>query len=320
LTDSLDPCFNLALEEQLLHTLPENTAILYLWRNDNTVVIGRNQNAWRECRTELMRREGCTLVRRMTGGGAVYHDANNLNFTFITPREDYDYARSAQVIIDAVGQFGISAEVNGRNDIVTNGAKFSGNAFTFTAGAACHHGTILLKTDTEKMSRYLQVSAAKLSSKGIKSVKSRVVNLTELNPEIDVEKMKSALIGAFERNYGPFDAVHRDASRLDADALEEKRLKYASYEFCYGMTPAFDVTLEHRFAWGGIELCLRVKNGFVDGCVVYSDALDTDFIDALRAAFVGCPLRPDDMAAAARAMGGDERCAEIAGLLEKSDV
>src|SRR6056297_3762446 len=141
---SFDPWHNLAFEEYLLNQVEENEVILYLWQNDNTGVIGRNQNAWKECRSELLAEEGGKLARRLSGGGAVYHDLGNLNFTFIMDKDNYNLKKQLKVILEAVRDQGIEAEFSGRNDLVVKSKKFSGNAFYFGSETAYHHGTILV--------------------------------------------------------------------------------------------------------------------------------------------------------------------------------
>ncbi|MEE1401958.1 MAG: lipoate--protein ligase, partial [Oscillospiraceae bacterium] len=139
-----DPHRNLATEAYLTETVPEDTCILYLWQNRHTVVIGRNQNAWRECRTTLLEQEGGVLARRLSGGGAVYHDMGNLNFTFSLPTADYDLRRQQEVLVAACHRLGIPAECSGRNDILTGGRKFSGNSFYHHRGRSFHNGTLLI--------------------------------------------------------------------------------------------------------------------------------------------------------------------------------
>ena len=178
-SDSLCPWHNLAVEEHILMTLPPETCVMYLYQHKNAVIIGKNQNAWKECRTEQLKREGGKLARRISGGGAVYHDMGNLNFSFILDRNDYDLHRQLGIILSAVRKLGISAEFSGRNDILSEGAKFSGNAFCYKKTGAFHHGTILVDADMTKLSRYLSVSKDKIASKGVDSVRSRVCNLKE---------------------------------------------------------------------------------------------------------------------------------------------
>ena len=149
---SFDPHYNLAVEQYLLETVAEDQCILYLWQNENTVVIGRNQNPWKECKTTLLSQEGGHLARRLSGGGAVFHDLGNLNFTFLLPQADYDLDKQLDVIQTAVSSLGISTERSGRNDVLAEGRKFSGNAFYKNGNQAYHHGTLLVNADMDKLS------------------------------------------------------------------------------------------------------------------------------------------------------------------------
>ena len=157
---SFDPFFNLAVEEYLLQNTDEGCCTLYLWQNQNTVVIGRNQNAFKECRTTLLEDEGGKLARRLSGGGAVFHDLGNLNFTFLVPTADYDLDKQLKVIELACEKLGVKVERSGRNDILADGRKFSGNAFYKNGPRAYHHGTLMVDVDREKMGRYLNPSKA----------------------------------------------------------------------------------------------------------------------------------------------------------------
>ena len=205
---SFDPFFNLAVEEYLLQNTDEGCCTLYLWQNQNTVVIGRNQNAFKECRTTLLEDEGGKLARRLSGGGAVFHDLGNLNFTFLVPTADYDLDKQLKVIELACEKLGVKVERSGRNDILADGRKFSGNAFYKNGPRAYHHGTLMVDVDREKMGRYLNPSKAKLSSKGVDSVRSRVVNLKELAPDTTIEMLSQELAEAFGQVYGlPYEEI-----------------------------------------------------------------------------------------------------------------
>ena len=188
-----DPYENLAVEEYLTFHVKPGECILYLWQNAHTVVIGRNQNCWKECRVSELEADGGHLVRRLSGGGAVYHDLGNLNFTFCMRKEDADVSRQLQVIIEAVGSFGLTAEKTGRNDVAINGQKFSGNAFYEQEQHCYHHGTLMMNVNKEMLSKYLTVSKEKLQSKGVDSVKSRVTNLVDYIPDLTLEALKKAL-------------------------------------------------------------------------------------------------------------------------------
>ena len=196
-----DPYENLAAEQTLLERVGEGEMILYLWQNARTVVIGRNQNPWKECRTALLAEEGGHLARRLSGGGAVFHDLGNLNFTFLMREEDYDLSRQLSVIERACRSLGIPVERSGRNDLLADGRKFSGNAFYHHQGRAYHHGTLMVDVDLEMVQRYLSPSKAKLAAKGVDSVRSRVVNLKEFVPDLSIERLSEALISAFAAVY-----------------------------------------------------------------------------------------------------------------------
>ena len=162
ISDTLNPYINLAKEKFLFDSVDNKTLILYLWQNQNTVVIGKNQNAYLECRTELLKQDGVTLARRLSGGGAVFHDIGNLNFTFICATENFDVSNHVKVIQNACRKANIETQISGRNDILANDKKFSGNAFYNSQGHSYHHGTILINADTEKLNRYLTPPKAKL--------------------------------------------------------------------------------------------------------------------------------------------------------------
>ncbi len=282
-----DPYINLAAEEYLLENLGEGEILLYLWQNAHTVVIGKNQNAWAECRCALLEEEGGKLARRQSGGGAVYHDLGNLNFTFLCQEENYDLQKQLQVIKEACALAGIDAEISGRNDLLAEGKKFSGNAFYHSKGKAYHHGTLLIDTDPEKLARYLTPPRAKLQAKGVASVRSRVVNLKTLSPALTVEKMKQNLYRAFESVYGDaaflLPEIPQETLRPIADRL-------ADPAYLYGASPACTLTLEDRFDWGSIQLHLTVEKGTVTGVTAYTDAMDHTLPAQIQTALVGQPF------------------------------
>ncbi len=282
-----DPCRNLAIEEFLL-TKAEEAVILYLWQNENAVVIGKNQIPWNECKTTLLAQEGGTLVRRLSGGGAVFHDLGNLNFTFLLPQKAYDLDRQLTVIQRALRSLGIDAVRSGRNDVLAQGRKFSGNAFYKNGRAAYHHGTLLIHADTEKLGRYLSPSQAKLQSKGVDSVRSRVVNLQELQPQITVDCLKEALRREFSALYGPPRLL--TLTEAEERAIADLTEKYRSWDWRFGRKLPFTCTCEKRFPWGSVEVQLQVGSGTIAAAKVYSDALDDTLPPRLEAALTGCRL------------------------------
>lgn len=280
------PFKNLAKEEYLLNTIAPNECILYLWQNKHTVVIGRNQNCWKECKVSELERDGGYLVRRLSGGGAVYHDLGNLNFTFLVHKDNYDLEKQTEVILRAVKKLGIKAKRTGRNDITVDERKFSGNAYYTSKGRCYHHGTILVNVDMSMLSRYLNVNTEKLRSKGVDSVKSRVINLCELNPDITIESMKQALIEAFDEVYALSPALIGE-DEIDKSQIDALTDKFKSDDFRFGFPIKFTCELADRFSWGDIQILLQVDGGVIKQAAVYSDSLNIEFIAKVKDALKG---------------------------------
>ena len=295
-TDNTYPYRNLAMEEYMTNHVPDGTCILFLWQNRHTVVIGRNQNCWKECRVNFLEEEGGYLVRRLSGGGAVFHDLGNLNFTFIVRKPDYDVDRQLQVILEAVRRLGIQAEKTGRNDITVEGRKFSGNAFYQTGDCCYHHGTLLVHADKENMSRYLNVPREKLASKGVSSVKSRVANLDEFCPGLTVDRE------AFSQVYGQV-AEKMEEKELPEDAIGPLTEKFESWQWKYGRKIPFEHEMEQRFAWGGIQMQFHVDGGRIQEVNVFSDAMDQELIGNLSERLKGCPYDGNAMCEAVKEAG-----------------
>lgn len=272
------PYRNLAMEEYLLLHCDKEECILYLWQNRNTVVIGRNQNAWKECLVSKLEEEDGYPVRRLSGGGAVYHDLGNLNFTFLVRKENYNVDRQLNVILEAVKKLEIHAEKSGRNDILIDGHKFSGNAFYEQGDCCYHHGTLMVNVNLGELSRYLTVSKDKLKSKGVDSVRARVANLTEYAPDLTVDELKKKLLEAFEEVYGLKANILKDTD-LDADEVEERTQKFASWNWIFGRKLEFQYELSNRFPWGQVTLQMQVRNGRIKDVNVYSDSMKPAFIE-----------------------------------------
>lgn len=289
-----DPYENLALEEHLLHRVSEGQCILYLWQNRHTVVIGRNQNPWVECRTTLLQEEGGHLARRLSGGGAVYHDLGNLNFTFICMESAYDLQKQLSVIQKAVQFAGIHAVFSGRNDLLADGKKFSGNAFYHSQEKAYHHGTLLIDTDIDKLNRYLSPPKAKLESKGITSVRSRVVNLKALSPSLTCQAMQKYMVQAFQDIYGSH-AASLSLTPEDMQAVAYLKTRYASQDWLFGKPMPFSCTLENHFSFGHLTLQFFVESGIIQSIQVFTDAMDADLPQKLSAAFINAPFQTTAM-------------------------
>lgn len=294
LSDGFDPYYNLALEEELLHSVKPNECILYLWQNAKTVVVGRNQNCWKECKVSTLEEDGGHLVRRLSGGGAVFHDLGNLNFTFLVNEKNYSVDRQLEVIVQGVKGIGLEAIKSGRNDIVIDGKKFSGNAFYRHKGQCYHHGTILIDVNKEMLAQYLNVAPEKLSMKGVDSVRSRVVNLVELKPEVTVKEIEKQLLEAFSSVYGLLaeDWVLSPASE---EKIMERRAFFASPEWKYGKSSSFDYTCAQRFLWGDLTLDLKVEGGKISDAQIHSDGMDIDFFAIFPVNLIGKAFSSSEM-------------------------
>ncbi len=299
---SFNPFGNLAMEQHLLETVAGGCCLLYLWQNENTVVIGRNQNPWAECRVSLLEEEGGHLARRLSGGGTVFHDLGNLNFTFLVPTEDYDLQKQQRVLLEACRSFGIPAELSGRNDLTAYGRKFSGNAFYHNGPRSYHHGTLLVDVAGAKLQRYLTPSKAKLESKGVPSVRSRVVNLKELCPSITVDGLKRALVMAFESVYR-LKSAPRVLTDADERRIAELREIYSSWAWRFGQRLPFTCRVAGRFPWGGVELQLNVDEGVIRATRLYTDAMDHGLAAEAEAALTGRSFRKEAIEPALRGSG-----------------
>ncbi|MFA6706297.1 MAG: lipoate--protein ligase [Sphaerochaetaceae bacterium] len=284
-----NPHFNLATEDWLFQSTDVDEHILFLWRNQPCIVIGRFQNPWEECNLEAMEADNVILTRRQSGGGAVYHDLGNTNFTFMSPRGSYSKETNFAIIISALKTLGIKAETSGRNDIVVEGKKISGSAFKLNANRAFHHGTLLIRTDLKAISTYLTPDKEKLESKGIKSVASRVANLTSFNQHLTHETLCQAIIDQFFTTYGSVCPIEElTFERLSREPeLARTYERYADWQWRFGSTPQFSHTVKHRFPWGMIRIYFDVSEAIVRSSVIYSDALDIGFIESLQSLFIG---------------------------------
>lgn len=319
-TAETNPHRNLAVEQYLLENVQQETCILYLWQNRRTVVIGRNQNALRECRTTQLEADGGFLARRLSGGGAVFHDLGNLNFTFLVNKEDYDLQRQLSVIVEACRAMGIPAECSGRNDVLSEGRKFSGNAFYEHRGKSYHHGTLLVDVDMENMSRYLCPSAAKLQAKGVQSVRSRVVNLKELKPDLTIAEMARRMEEAFCKVYG-LEAEHLDESGFDLGYIDALAERNGSWEWLHGQNLPCTMAFGERFAWGEIDLQILAAEGLVRQAAVYTDAMDWQLAPELEKALAGSRMQLGELQGRIRAAALDGQVKEdLCGLLAQQDM
>ncbi|WP_288997587.1 lipoate--protein ligase [uncultured Psychrobacter sp.] len=294
-----NPWFNLATEDWIFNTLDPESHTLFLWRNSETVVIGRSQNPWVECKIDKMEADDVFLARRQSGGGAVFHDLGNTNFTFLSPKADYDQDANFTIIVNALKKLGIDAEQSGRNDMQVGDKKISGSAFKHASDRSFHHGTLLVNANMQKLGDYLNPHPLKLKAKGIKSVRSRVANLVEFNEDINHETLSDAIIEAFCEYYQDTDyddTTYDDTTpveELDRDTLAKEPSLNAYYEqmadwnWRFGKTPQFSHHVETRFDWGIIDLHMDVQQAVITDVVIFSDALNVELIDLLKDTLTG---------------------------------
>ncbi|WP_318443685.1 lipoate--protein ligase [Photobacterium leiognathi] len=292
ISQSTQPWFNLAVEDAIFRNMPADQQVLFLWRNADTVVIGRAQNPWKECNTGKMEQDGITLARRQSGGGAVFHDLGNTNFTFMAGKPQYDKNVSTNIVLSALKTLGINAKATGRNDLVVevgeDERKFSGSAYRETMDRGFHHGTLLLNADLTRLANYLNPDKKKLEAKGITSVRSRVTNLSDINPDIHHDNVCEAIKEAFFTHYGECVEVEyiSPENLPDMPGFSEKYQNQSSWEWNFGNTPQFMHSMDERFTWGGIELHLDVKKGQIIAIKTFTDSLDPAPIELLEAALL----------------------------------
>ncbi|MGP4733160.1 MULTISPECIES: lipoate--protein ligase [unclassified Psychrobacter] len=284
-----NPWFNLATEDWIFNTLNPDSHTLFLWRNSETVVIGRSQNPWVECKTDKMEADDVFLARRQSGGGAVFHDLGNTNFTFLSPSDAYDQEANFTVIINALKKLGIDATLSGRNDMQVGDRKISGSAFRHAADRSFHHGTLLVNANMQKLGDYLNPHPLKLKAKGIKSVRARVANLVDFNETINHETLSDAIIEAFCEYHGETAQVEQldEASLAKQPTLNAYYQQMADWDWRFGKTPEFTHHIETRFDWGMMDVHMDVKQAMITEVVIFSDALNVELIDLLKETLTG---------------------------------
>ena len=269
-----DPRINLAIEEYALKNLDINETYLLFYINEPSIIIGKNQNTIEEINTDYVDTNGIHVVRRLSGGGAVYHDLGNLNFSFITKDDGesfHNFRKFTEPVVEALQKLGVNAMLSGRNDLEVEGRKISGNAQFSTKGRMFSHGTLMLNSEIENVVSALKVKKDKIESKGIKSVRSRVANISEfLTEKVSIEEFRSLLL---KNIFGDQDEIPEyiltEADWENIHQLSKER--YQNWDWNYGKSPKFNLQHSHRFPVGSIDVRLEVNKGIIENCKIYGD-------------------------------------------------
>lgn len=293
-----DPTINLAIEEYAVNNLDIDETYLLFYINEPSIIIGKNQNTFEEINTDYVRENGIHVVRRLSGGGAVYHDLGNLSFSFITKNEGdsfRNFRRFTEPVTAALHDLGVPAELTGRNDIQVGDKKISGNAQFATRGRMFSHGTLMFDVNLESVANALNVNPEKMQSKGIKSVRSRVANITEyLQNEMSILDFREKLLKFIFRDDKEVpEYVLTEDDWRKVEALSRER--YRNWDWNYGKSPAFNVRRTKRFPIGSIDVRLNVKNGIIETCKIYGDFFGMGDLADVEQRMVGCRYRYEDL-------------------------
>ncbi|MGN0732965.1 MAG: lipoate--protein ligase [Emergencia sp.] len=291
-SSSTNPCFNLALEEFVFNSLPKGESCFMLWQNKNAIVVGKHQNTIEEINQKYVRDHDITVVRRLSGGGAVYHDMGNLNFTFIVDQEDiedFNFQVFVLPVINALSHYGIKAEFTGRNDITIDGKKISGNSQYIRHGRVLHHGCIMLDSNTAAVASALNVKAAKFISKSSKSVKSRVTTINANAPvPLTMSEFKEALRNEI---FGNNEIEYYNLSEDDLKSVNKLQAeKYETWDWNYGYVKEYSMEREEKFDRGFVTCKLTCDKGIIRDIRFFGDFFGSNDISELEKALIGCHL------------------------------
>ena len=285
--NSTDPYFNMALDEFCLENIVREEPYFYLWRNRPSVIIGLNQNAYSEVNLPYLRANGINLVRRVTGGGAVYHDLQNLNYTIV------GLSLTPQPIVDALHRLGVPAELSGRNDIFVEGRKVSGYARRVSGCQEIIHGTLMYDVDLETLTHVLDTPGSKLQAKGIGSVRSRVANLKEYLPGFStLDELQAALQEILADGDGVIE--------LSEDQLSEVRKmadgKFATWDFIYGRSRQTGFVRKAKLPCGTVEADINLDRGLITGISFSGDFMFDEPVTELESKLTGCRFEREALA------------------------
>lgn len=296
--DDNRPQFNLALEQYVFDSLDQFDEIFLLWINEPSIIVGKNQNTIQEINLEYIKENNINVVRRLSGGGAVYHDYGNLNYTIISKSKNtsaFNFEAFSQPVIEVLGKLGVKAEFTGRNDIVIDDKKFCGNAQYMKKGKVLHHGAMLFNTDLDVLGKALKVSKDKIVSKGVKSVRSRVTNIVDyLKEDITIEDFKELLLNHMfqgDKEIAEYKLTKEDYANIEK--LMEER--YSTWEWNFGESPKFNIDKSERFSAGKVETKIDVEDGIIKFIKFYGDFFGGGEISNIEDKFIGIKYREDEI-------------------------
>lgn len=298
---SNDPAYNVALEAYAFQKLTDIDEIFILWINEPAIIIGRHQNTIQEINKEFIDKNGIHVVRRLSGGGAVYHDLNNLNYTIIsnnTQEGSFDFQTFSKPVIDTLAKLGVKAEFTGRNDLEINGQKFAGNAQAYYKGRMMHHGCLLFDVDMSVLGQALKVSKDKIESKGIKSVRARVTNIVDhLSDKITVQEFSDAILAQMKEEYPEMDEyVLSDAELSEIQAMRDNQ--FATWDWTYGKAPEYTIERGVRYPAGKITTYANVENSTIKSVKIFGDFFGVKPVDDIEKMLEGVRYDYKDVLAA----------------------
>lgn len=294
---STDPYYNLALEQVVFDRPGQHETCCMLWQNDNTIVVGKHQNTLQEVNMAYVREHNVRVARRLSGGGAVYHDMGNVNFTFIAPHEgaEMDFSSFCRPVAAALAELGVSAEISGRNDMTIDGKKFSGNSQYVKHGRVMHHGTILYDSDLSIVGQALRVPEDKITSKGLQSVRSRVTNVRpyvkeDFPTQVFLERLREAL-------WEMYPMKQMELTQEQWKQVENLReTLYSTWEWNFGASPACQIVKKRRVdGCGQLEVHMDVDQGAIKNLQFYGDYFSMDEPEELARLLLGCPLEEESL-------------------------
>jgi len=284
-----DPTINLAMEEYVLKHLPADDSYFLFYVNEPSIIVGKNQNTIEEVNKQYVDEHHIHVVRRISGGGAVYHDKGNLNFSFVTSDDGnsfHNFKKFTEPIVQALQSMGVDAEMTGRNDIQVGAAKISGNAMVKVKNRMFSHGTLMLNSDLEEVQNALKVNPKKIQSKGVKSVRKRVANIEEfLDDSITIDQFKQIIL---KNIFGEHEVEEYHLTEEDWNNIKQlSNEKYRTWDWNYGKNPKYNFERDEKFEKGFIQIKFDVKKGKIEHAKIFGDFFGEGNVNELEDALVG---------------------------------